>query len=105
MYLDDLNSGLIVLDEDDGFLSVGNLPTAVSASFLTSMFLYEILDYTEDFMSVHVYIPCAAFENNSDYIELPIVVLPMRHKTTILCVLRHKTKAICPLWHKTTRFP
>ena len=33
MYLDDLNSGLIVLDEDDGFLSVGNLPTAVSASF------------------------------------------------------------------------
>ena len=33
MYLDDLNSGLIVLDEDVGLLSVGNLPKANSASF------------------------------------------------------------------------
>ena len=53
MYLDALNSGLIVLDEDVGFLSVGNLPKAVSASFSTSMFSYEILDYTEDSVSVN----------------------------------------------------
>ena len=53
MYLDALNSSLIIFDEDVGFLSVGNLPKAVSASFSTSMFSYEILDYTKDSVSVN----------------------------------------------------
>ena len=53
MYLDALNSGLIVLDEDLGFLSLGNLPKAVSASFSTSMFSYELLDETKDSVSVN----------------------------------------------------
>ena len=54
MYLDALNRGLLVFDEDVvGFLSVGNLPKAASASFSTSMFSYEILDYTKDSVSVN----------------------------------------------------
>ena len=35
-----------------GGLSVGNLPKAVGGSCSKSMFSYEILDYTEDSVSV-----------------------------------------------------
>ena len=44
MYVDAMNSGMIVLDQSVEFVSVGNLPKAVTVSCFTSLFSYEILD-------------------------------------------------------------
>ena len=60
------------------------------------MFSYEILDYAEDFMSV-VYIPCAACENNSDDIELPIVVLPVEAQINNTLRIEAQNKTNLPI--------
>ena len=52
MYLEALNSGLIVLNEDVKFLSISNSPKTAGASCSTSMFSYEILNCKEDCVSV-----------------------------------------------------
>ena len=74
MYLEALNSSLIV---DVGFLSVDNLPKAVGASCSQSMFSYEILDYTEDSVSVTSHTlsakTTADTSDHSEVIELPKV--------------------------------
>ena len=61
------------------------------------MFSYEIFYYTEDFMSVHVYIPCAACENNSDDIELPIVVLPIDAQNNNTLCTEAQNKSSLPI--------